>query len=145
MDDQERARHQAQTNAEIDFGDPAIAWNFGTRELTDDEYQRFAAAHHRDFDRWAASQEADEAYAAWKKANPQAAAEAEAAAEADSRARFPLLWGEATPEMEQAVHEAGGWFGYEADAREPKAEPELNPEAEAAAEREIEDPEAEID
>jgi hypothetical protein len=135
----------ASWNAEIDPSDPAIAWNFGTRELTDDEYQRFAAAHHRDFDRWAASQEADEAYAAWKKANPQAAAEAEAAAEADSRARFPLLWGEATPEMEQAVHEAGGWFGYEADAREPKAEPELNPEAEAAAEREIEDPEAEID
>jgi hypothetical protein len=133
MDDQERARNQAQTNAEIDFGDPAIAWNFGTRELTDDEYERFAAAHHRDFDRWAASQEADEAYAAWKKANPQAAAEAEAKAEADSRARTP--WGEITPEREQAVHEAGGWFGYEADTREP----------EAAAEREIEDPEAEID
>ena len=113
----------ASWNAEIDPSDPAIAWNFGTRELTDDEYAAVRRRHHRDFDRWAASQEADEAYAAWKKANPQAAAEAEAAAEADSRARFPLLWGEATPEMEQAVHEAGGWFGYEADAREPKAEP----------------------
>ena len=41
----------ASWNAEVDPSDPAIAWNFGTRELTDDEYARFAAANSREMDR----------------------------------------------------------------------------------------------
>lgn len=85
-------------NPEIDPGDPAIAWNFGTRELTFDESAEFADYNRRDLDRVYAAREADAEYAAWKAADPQAAAEAEAEFEADSRARFPLLYGEVTPE-----------------------------------------------
>jgi hypothetical protein len=108
---------------EIDPGDAAIAWNFGTRELTPEEYDRFADYNRRDLDRVYAQRQADDDYAAWKHANPEAAAQAEAdfeAKAADSRARSPLL----SPEFAQAIHEAGGWFGHEAD-RTPGPEPDL--------------------
>jgi hypothetical protein len=90
----------AEWNPEIDPSDAATAWNFGTRELTPDEYAEFADYNRRDLDRVYAAREADAEYAAWKEANPEAAAEAEAEFEADSRASSPELWGEATPETE---------------------------------------------
>jgi MoxR-like ATPase len=114
---------EPQQDPEIDPGDAAIAWNFGTRELTPDEYDRFADYNRRDLDRVYAQREADAEYAAWKQANPEAAAQAVAEFEAKaagSWARSPLL----TPEFAQAIHEAGGWLGYEAD-RTPEPEPKL--------------------
>ena len=98
-------------NAEIDLEDPAIAWNFGTRELTADEYARFADFNRRDFDRVHAAREADDAYAAWKAASPADAAEAEAtyraadqaARLAAARAAVPELRGEADPEPEAEI------------------------------------------
>jgi hypothetical protein len=65
------AEYHAMTNAEIDFNDPAIAWNFGTRELTTAEYEQFAAAHHADLDRWYADQERAAEYHRWAQAHPE--------------------------------------------------------------------------
>jgi hypothetical protein len=109
----------ADPNAEIDLEDPVIAWNFGTRELNADEYARFADSNRRDNERVRAGRAADEAYAAWKAANPAEAARQEAEFRAADRAAHPLLYGVVTPELERAIHEAGGWLGYEP---EPEAE-----------------------
>jgi hypothetical protein len=81
-----------------DLSDARVAWNFSTRELTPEEYASFADYNRRDFERVEAAREADARYAAWKAANPEAAAEHEAASEAASRAACPLLWGQAGPE-----------------------------------------------
>jgi hypothetical protein len=93
------AEHQAITNAQIDFNDPVIAWNFGTRELTDTEYDQLAAAHHADLDRVYAARDADEAYGRWAQADPAAAAQyeadfraAEAQASADPWSAEPVSW-----------------------------------------------------
>jgi hypothetical protein len=93
-------RPEPEYEADLDDGrpdpsDPVIAWYFSTRELTPEEYARFVDYHRRDFERAEAAREADERYAAWKAANPEAAAEQEAAFEAASRAAGPLLWGQA--------------------------------------------------
>ena len=81
-----------------DLSDARVAWNFSTRELTPEEYASFADYNRRDFERVEAAREADARYAAWKVANPEAAAEHEAAFDAASRAACPLLWGQAGPE-----------------------------------------------
>ena len=81
-----------------DLSDARVAWNFSTRELTPEEYASFADYNRRDFERVKAAREADARYTAWKAANPEAAAEHEAAFEAASRAACPLLWGQAGPE-----------------------------------------------
>jgi hypothetical protein len=72
-------------NAEIDPGDAAVAWNFGTRELTDEEYERFADYNRRDLDRVYAQREADAKYAERKAASLE---EATAQAEADFEAEL---------------------------------------------------------
>jgi hypothetical protein len=86
-------------DAEVDLGDPVVAWNFGTRELTEDEYAGFAAEARRDWAAAQAAREADDAYAAWKAASPGEAARREAELEAASRSADPWLCG-VTPEPE---------------------------------------------
>lgn len=88
--------------AEIDLSDPAVAWNFGTRELTADEFAEFA---RRDLERVEAAREAGEFYAAWKAANPEEATRAEAEFRAADRAAHPVLYGEmaADPEPEAEI------------------------------------------
>jgi hypothetical protein len=86
-------------NAEIDLEDARIAWNFGTRELTEAEYEHFAALHHADYARWAAAEAADEA---WRKAHPDPVANAQAAAEyhagTGARSRGRMTFRRMTPE-----------------------------------------------
>jgi hypothetical protein len=99
MDDRELARYQAETNAEIDFEDAAIAWNFGTRELTADEYAHFKAGHDADSARHLAAKREAAEYAAWARANPaEHAALVEAAAA--QAAADPGPWDRGRPEPE---------------------------------------------
>jgi len=63
------------TDPEIDPSDARVAWNFGTRELTAEEYAEFADYNRRDLDRVYAAREADEA---WARARAQAENEPEA-------------------------------------------------------------------
>jgi len=92
MTTQSEPEYEWSPQDEIDFSDPVIAWNFGTRELTSDEYVHLKAVHDADFARWQAGQEADARYAAWAKANPaEAAAQREAAAA--QAAADPYPWG----------------------------------------------------
>jgi hypothetical protein len=96
MDDRELAAYQAQTNAEIDFDDAAIAWYFGTRELTDAEYDHFEARHDAEFARHLAAEQQAEEYAAWARANPAEHAAAVEAAAAQAAAD-PYPWGPPLP------------------------------------------------
>jgi hypothetical protein len=98
-------------NAEIDLSDPEIAWNFGTRELTAEEHERFAAATAADLDRVYAAREADEAYARWATANPDAAAQ--------YAADFRAAEAEAGPEPRPVSYPAKPWLQTEP---EPEAE-----------------------
>jgi hypothetical protein len=130
---------EQEDEADLDDGrpdpsDPRIAWKFSTRELTPEEYAEFSNYNRRDFAWVQAAREADARYAAWKAANPAAAAEQEAAFEAASRAAYPLLYGLA-PEA-----------GPQATADGPDCpEPQLNASLDRAASQPAEpDPEAEI-
>ena len=93
MSTQPEPEYEWSPEDEIDFSDPWIAWNFGTRELTEEEYERCKAVYEADYARWAAAADADKQYAAWAKANPaEAAAQREAAAAAQAAAD-PYPWG----------------------------------------------------
>jgi len=86
-------------NAEVDFADPRVAYNFGTRELDDAEYDQLAAEQaaitRYELDRRAA----DARYAKWAAANPEAAAAQRAAAEARTAALAGAdPWAEMEPE-----------------------------------------------
>jgi hypothetical protein len=117
-----------------DPGDAAIAWKFSTRELTPEEYAEFADSNRRDFERVQAAREADARYAAWKAANPAAAVEQEAAFEAGSRAKYPLLYGLAPEAGPEATADGPGCPEPQLNASldrarsQPAAEPD--PEAE---------------
>jgi hypothetical protein len=90
-------------NAQIDESDARVAWNFGTRELTEAEYAEFADANRRDLERVYAAREADETYAKWAHANPDAAVRYEAdfrAAERSGGPRVARPWLEPEPELE---------------------------------------------
>ena len=117
-----------------DLSDARVAWNFSTRELTPEEYASFADYNRRDFERVKAAREADARYTAWKAANPEAAAEHEAAFEAASRAACPLLWGQAPEADPEATVDGPGCPERQPNAyldqsgSQPAAEPD--PEAE---------------
>jgi len=114
-----------------DLSDARVAWNFSTRELTPEEYASFADYNRRDFERVKAAREADARYTAWKAANPEAAAEHEAAFEAASRAACPLLWGQAG--LEDTVDGPGC------------SERQLNASLDRSGSQPAADPEAEIE
>jgi hypothetical protein len=86
-------------NAEVDFADPRIAFNFGTRALDDAEQDQLAteqAAITRDETEHRA---ADARYATWAAANPGAAAAHRAAAQARAAALAGAdPWAEMEPE-----------------------------------------------
>jgi hypothetical protein len=131
---------EAEDEADLDDGSPehgdaAIAWKFSTRELTPEEYARFANSNRRDFERVQAARAADARYAAWKAANPAAAAEQEAAFEAASRAAYPLLYGQAPEAGPEATADSLGC-----------PEPQLNASLDRAGSKPVAepDPEAEI-
>jgi hypothetical protein len=115
-----------------DLSDARVAWNFSTRELTPEEYASFADYNRCDFERVEAAREADARYAAWKAANPEAAAEHEGAFEAASRAACPLLWGQAGPE--DTVDGPGSERQLNASLDRSGSQPAADPDPEAEIE-----------
>jgi hypothetical protein len=77
--------------ADLDGGPRRNLTDLTLEEMTPEEDARFAAIVRRDNEQLEAARKADAEHAAWKAANPEAAAEQETAAKAEAAAFFDGL------------------------------------------------------